>query len=56
MAQHPYVIPFTLTIGDAAAPRVTLLLLLGGLAAGSVILVPSLVYLFVIFSRSRSAP
>jgi cytochrome bd ubiquinol oxidase subunit II len=56
MAQHPYVIPFTLTIGDAAAPRVTLELLLGGLVIGSVILLPSLAYLFAVFSRSRSAP
>ena len=56
MAQHPYVIPFTLTIGDAAAPPVTLQLLLGGLAVGSVILIPSLAYLFAIFSRSQSAP
>jgi cytochrome bd ubiquinol oxidase subunit II len=56
MAQHPYVIPFTLTIGDAAAPRVTLELLLGGLVIGSVILLPSLAYLFAVFSRSQSAP
>ena len=56
MAQHPYVIPFTLTIGDAAAPRVTLELLLGGFVIGSVILLPSLAYLFALFSRSQSAP
>jgi cytochrome bd ubiquinol oxidase subunit II len=56
MAQHPYVIPFTLTIGDAAAPRVTLELLLGGLVIGSVILLPSLAYLFAVFSKSQSAP
>ena len=56
LAQYPYVIPFTLTIGDAAAPPVTLQLLLGGLALGSVILIPSLAYLFAIFSRRRSTP
>jgi cytochrome d ubiquinol oxidase subunit II len=56
MAQHPYVIPFTLTIGDAAAPRVTLEVLLGGLVIGSVILLPSLAYLFAVFSKSQSAP
>ena len=56
LAQHPYVVPFTLTIGDAAAPPVTLQLLLGGLAVGSVILIPSLVYLFAVFSRRQSAP
>jgi cytochrome d ubiquinol oxidase subunit II len=55
LAQHPYVIPFTLTIGDAAAPPITLRLLLGGLAVGSVILIPSLAYLFAIFSKSQSA-
>jgi cytochrome d ubiquinol oxidase subunit II len=56
LAQYPYVIPFTLTIGDAAAPPATLQLLLEGLAVGSAILIPSLVYLFAIFSRSQSAP
>ena len=56
LAQYPYVIPFTLTIGDAAAQPVTLQVLLGGLALGSVILIPSLAYLFSIFSRSQSAP
>jgi cytochrome d ubiquinol oxidase subunit II len=55
MAQHPHVIPFTLTIGDAAAPRVTLEVLLGGLVIGSVILLPSLAYLFAVFSKSQSA-
>src|SRR5262245_22668100 len=56
LAQYPYVIPFTLTIGDAAAQPVTLQLLLGGPGVGSLILIPSLAYLFAIFSRSRSAP
>jgi cytochrome bd ubiquinol oxidase subunit II len=55
MAQHPHVIPFTLTIGDAAAPRATLEVLLGGLVIGSVILLPSLAYLFAVFSKSQSA-
>jgi cytochrome d ubiquinol oxidase subunit II len=53
-AQYPYVIPFTLTIRDAAAPWPTLELLLGGLGAGSLILFPSLAYLFRTFSSSRS--
>jgi cytochrome bd ubiquinol oxidase subunit II len=54
IAQYPYVIPFTLTIRDAAAPRPTLELLLGCLAAGSLILFPSLAYLFRTFSSSKS--
>ena len=54
MAQHPYVIPPALTIGDAASPAVTLQLLLGCLAVGSVILMPSLAYLFGLFSRRQS--
>lgn len=51
LAQFPYLIPDVLTIRDAAAPRVTLVLLLWGLAAGAVVLVPSLVYLFRMVRR-----
>ena len=54
IAQYPYVIPFTLTIRDAAAPWPTLELLLGCLAVGSLILLPSLAYLFRTFSSSKS--
>ena len=46
-AQFPFVIPTTLTIRQAAAPRITLELLLTGLAGGAVILLPSLRYLFL---------
>jgi cytochrome bd ubiquinol oxidase subunit II len=50
LAQYPFIIPTTLTIRDAAAPPVTLKLLLIGLAGGAMILVPSLRYLFRMFA------
>jgi cytochrome d ubiquinol oxidase subunit II len=53
-AQYPYVIPFTLSIRDAAAPSPALEVLLGCLAVGSLILFPSLAYLFRTFSSSKS--
>jgi cytochrome bd ubiquinol oxidase subunit II len=53
LVQAPYVLPPTLTIRGAAAPRVTLELLLGALAAGAVILLPSLAYLFRTFAAER---
>lgn len=51
-AQLPYVIPPTLTLDQAASPRQTLMLLLIGLSAGFVILIPSLRYLYHTFSRA----
>ena len=53
-AQYPFIIPMTLTIRQAAAPDVTLTLLLCGLAAGAAILVPSLRYLFRTFHGART--
>ncbi|MDB4877826.1 MAG: Cytochrome ubiquinol oxidase subunit [Gemmatimonadetes bacterium] len=50
LAQYPFVIPPALTIRQAAAPPVTLELLLIGLAAGAAILIPSLRYLFKTFA------
>lgn len=53
LLQYPYLIPPLHTIrGDAAAP-VTIHLLLWGLAGGSLILIPSLVYLFRTFAGAR---
>lgn len=49
LAQYPYLIPPELTIFDAAAPRATLALILLALAAGAVLLLPSLYYLFRLF-------
>jgi cytochrome d ubiquinol oxidase subunit II len=53
LVQAPYVVPPTLTIRDAAAPPVTLRLLVGALAVGAVVLVPSLLYLYRTFSAER---
>jgi len=44
--------PPTLTIAGAAAPEVTLTLVLWAVAGGALALFPSLVYLFRIFKRS----
>ena len=50
LAQYPFVIPPALTIRQSAAPDVTLELLLAGLAAGALVLIPSLRLLFKTFS------
>jgi cytochrome d ubiquinol oxidase subunit II len=55
-AQYPYLAPPALTIHDAAAPRITLELLLGGLIAGALVLIPSLRYLLRTFPPRRVAP
>jgi len=52
-AQYPYVIPPALTIREAAAPAVTLRLLAIGLAAGAIVLLPSLRYMFKVFKTNR---
>lgn len=49
LAQYPYLVPGRWTIDDAAAPPVTLELVLGALAIGSLVLVPSLLYLMRVF-------
>jgi cytochrome d ubiquinol oxidase subunit II len=54
IVQYPFIVPPSLALRDAAAPRITLLLLLYALMGGAVILLPSLVYLFRTFGRSRS--
>lgn len=51
LAQYPYVVPPALTIAAAAAPAVTLTLVLWALAAGALVLFPSLAYLFRVFKR-----
>jgi cytochrome d ubiquinol oxidase subunit II len=53
VAQYPFLVPPDLTVESAAAPGVTLRLVLLALAAGGVVLLPSLLYLFRIF---KSAP
>lgn len=47
----PYLIPPDLTIRAAAAPRITLVLVLWALTAGALVLFPSLIYLLRVFKR-----
>ena len=54
-SQYPYLLPPTLTIEGAAAPMRTLVLVLWALAAGALVLFPSLYYLFRIFKMQRSS-
>jgi len=49
LAQYPYLIPPDLTIRAAAAPRITLILSLWTLGLGTLVLFPSLIYLFRVF-------
>jgi cytochrome d ubiquinol oxidase subunit II len=52
VAQYPYLLIPELTIEEAAGGRATLVALLVALVGGTVILVPALVYLYVLFQRS----
>jgi cytochrome d ubiquinol oxidase subunit II len=56
LTQYPYLIPPDLTIRSAAAPRVTLVLVLWVLAAGGLVLFPSLIYLFRVFKQAPARP
>ncbi len=49
LAQFPHLVEPDLTITSAAAPQITLQLLLGALAAGAVLLFPSYYYLIRVF-------
>jgi cytochrome d ubiquinol oxidase subunit II len=49
LAQYPYIIPPAVTIRNAAAPAVTLRLLIAGVGIGAAVLLPSLRYLFTTF-------
>jgi len=51
LGQYPYLVPPTMTIAEAAAPPLTLTLVLWALAGGALVLFPSLAYLFRIFKR-----
>ena len=48
-AQYPYLVEPNITIQDAAAPQITLRLLLIALAVGALLLFPSIYFLFRIF-------
>jgi cytochrome d ubiquinol oxidase subunit II len=52
--QFPWLIPPDRTITELAAPRITLQLILGALGVGTVILLPSFVYLFRVFKRGET--
>lgn len=49
LAQFPYLLPPQYTIDEAAAPAITLRLVLLGLGVGAFVLLPSLYYLFRVF-------
>jgi cytochrome d ubiquinol oxidase subunit II len=51
VGQYPYLLLPYLTIEDAARGRATLVAMTVVLIAGSLLLVPALVYMFVLFSR-----
>jgi cytochrome d ubiquinol oxidase subunit II len=51
LAQRPFLIAPDVTIENAAAPAVTLGLMLAIVAAGGVLLIPSLYYLFRVFRK-----
>jgi cytochrome bd ubiquinol oxidase subunit II len=51
VSQHPYLVPPDLTIAAAAAPEITLRLTLWALGLGTLVLAPSLIYLFRVFKR-----
>lgn len=56
LAQAPYLVAPDVTITGAAAPSATLVLMLAGIGAGAVLLVPSLVWLLRVFrTRPRGA-
>jgi len=54
LSQYPYLVRPEVTIQSAAAPEVTLRLVLQALAAGSVLLIPSYWYLLRAFKSSRT--
>jgi len=56
MAQYPFLLPPNFTIRNTAAPESTLRLTLIVLAAGGLILLPSLWYLFQVFKSSPADP
>jgi cytochrome bd ubiquinol oxidase subunit II len=53
VAQYPYLIPPSLTIDQAAASPATLRAFTGAVAAGFLVLIPSLWYLYGVFRRSH---
>jgi cytochrome bd ubiquinol oxidase subunit II len=56
ISQYPHLVKPDLSLYDAAAPEVTLRLMLTILATGSVILIPSFYYLFRVFGKVGGPP
>jgi cytochrome bd ubiquinol oxidase subunit II len=52
-AQYPYMLPPALTIDQAARGTPTLVAMLVALLVGGVVLVPALIYLYVLFQRAH---
>jgi cytochrome d ubiquinol oxidase subunit II len=55
VAQYPFLLGTHLRLADAASPRATLWVLIGVACAAALLIVPSLVLLFTLFSRPRAA-
>jgi cytochrome d ubiquinol oxidase subunit II len=55
IAQYPHLVEPDLKIFSAAAPRITLQLLLGALVLGAIVLFPSYYYLFRVFKAKHQA-
>ena len=55
-SQYPYLVPPDLTIERSAAPPITLKITLWALAGGTLVLAPSLIYLFRVFKSGPDAP
>ena len=53
LAQFPYVVPPDLTFAATAAPPAVLHAVLGALVLGSIVLVPSMAYLYRVFKSSQ---
>ncbi|QEH31904.1 Cytochrome bd-II ubiquinol oxidase subunit 2 [Aquisphaera giovannonii] len=49
LAEYPYILPPNLTIAEAASPPIVQKVLLVALSAGSVVLLPSILYMFRVF-------
>jgi cytochrome d ubiquinol oxidase subunit II len=53
LAQFPYIVPPDLTFSGTAAPPAVLRAVMGALILGSIVLVPSMAYLYRVFKSSR---
>ena len=56
VGQYPWLVADAITIQEAAAPRVTLVLVMWILGLGSLILIPAFVYLYAVFKGGTLFP